>query len=102
MPGTIFFKDKIHSKELNLATNSGSRFIYTNITWRKDRIKRGFYTPKYWIEEDYLHKKTYFVIELSIPKLLFGENKKEPKTRLFLFLLQLAVGSHLHERRIKT
>lgn len=76
IPSSIYFQDKIHIKELKSPFSSkGNRFIYTNQKWRKDRKKRGIYTPKFWIEEDYINPEiNYFVTEFSIAKLLFGEN----------------------------
>lgn len=72
---TFYFQEKIHQKELNLFYASGSRYVWTNNTWRKDRQEQGIYTPKYWIEQDFLNPaKTYFCLESSLPKLLYGEN----------------------------
>jgi hypothetical protein len=54
---------------------SGSRDVWTNNNWRKDQTARGFYIPKYWIEQDFINPdKTYFLIEFSAPKFLYGEN----------------------------
>ena len=72
-----FFKEKIHSKELNLENNS-SRFVYTNNEWRKAQQQLKIYTPKYWIEQDFKYKEiTYFVIEFSWPKLIGTDSSKE-------------------------
>lgn len=71
-----FFKDKIHSKELDLESNS-SRFVYTNNEWRKEQRQKKIYTPKYWIEQDFKCPEiTYFVIEFSWPKLI-GKSSTE-------------------------
>ncbi|MBT4209585.1 MAG: hypothetical protein HOE19_01575 [Candidatus Komeilibacteria bacterium] len=72
---TFYFQEKIHQRALNLFYATGNRYIWTNNTWRKDRQKQGVYTPKYWIEQDFLNPaKTYFCLETSLPKLLYGEN----------------------------
>ena len=75
LKNSSYFQEKIRQRELNLFYAKGSRYIWTNNTWRKDRQKQGIYTPKYWIEQDFLNPaKTYFCLEASLPKLLYGEN----------------------------
>ncbi len=70
-----YFSEKISKKELLLEHVSGNRYAWTNNTWRKEMQQRGFYMPKYWIEEDFIDKNiTYFYIEASLPKLLFKNN----------------------------
>ncbi len=72
---TFFFQEKIHQRALNLFYATGNRYIWTNNAWRKERQEQGIYTPKYWIEQDFLNPdKTYFGLETSLPKLLYGEN----------------------------
>ena len=61
-----YFKDEIYSS---------GRYLWTNNDWRKEEKQQGLYIPKYWIEQDYINTdKTYFCIEASLPKLIYGEN----------------------------
>jgi len=63
-PSNDFFLEKIRGKQ-----------TWTNNAWRKQEQKKGFYVPKYWIEEDFINQnKTYFYFEASISKLVKGEN----------------------------
>lgn len=74
-PDSQYFSQKIHHKELRLSFISGSRFVWTNNTWRKEQQALGFYMPKYWIEQDFKYPDvTYFYFEASLPKLMRGEN----------------------------
>ncbi len=74
-PNNVFFSQQIHKKELALEHVSGSRYAWTNNTWRDKQTSRGLYIPKFWIEEDFKNSSvTYFLIEFSAPKFLFGEN----------------------------
>lgn len=74
-PNNCFFEEQIHQKELKLERNPGSRFVWTNNAWRKERQKNGLYVPKYWFEEDFINPKiTYFYFEASLPKLIQAEN----------------------------
>ena len=89
----FYFRERIQTKNLNLFEDGGNRFIYTNNDWRKKRQMNNIYTPKYWIEDDYLFEgKQYFVIEFSVGKLINGENITEIKTndlnRVVLALLE--------------
>lgn len=82
--GSPYFQEKVHMKELQTEHLKGSRFVYTNNTGRKEQIAKGIYTPKYWIEEDFKNPAiTYFCLEASIPKMLFGENMTELETNHF-------------------
>jgi len=74
-PNNNFFSEQIHKKELGLEHISGSRYVWTNNNWRNEQIARELYIPKYWIEQDFKNAdETYFLIELSVPKFLNGEN----------------------------
>lgn len=74
-PTTHFFSERIEKKELHLPHISGSRYVWTNNSWRKKELLKGFYVPKFWIEEDFINKDiTYFCIEVSLPKIIFQEN----------------------------
>lgn len=74
-PDTCFFAEEIRQKELRLAHIPGSRFVWTNNTWRKEQQALGLYVPKYWIEEDFKYPEiTYFYFEASLPKLIGEEN----------------------------
>jgi hypothetical protein len=75
-PNSPYFSEQVKARDLGLHTSiGGSRFVYSNQTWRKERKLRGLYTPKYWIEQDYINPNiTFLIIEFSAPKLLFGEN----------------------------
>lgn len=70
------FSEQIKTRELRSESgSSGSRHVFTNNEFRRQRTATGRYTPKYWLEEDYINPKlTYFVIEFSVPKLINGEN----------------------------
>ncbi|MFW5884947.1 MAG: hypothetical protein ACOCUF_01830 [Patescibacteria group bacterium] len=77
-----FFSEKIKYKELiNSPVDKGSsRYVYTANNWRKERKKRGIYTPKIWFQEDFLNpqnKKLF--IEVSVPKFLYGHNIAIPR-----------------------
>src|SRR3990167_11269187 len=81
-PDTEYFSQVIKKEELQLKKITGSRHVWTNNQWRNERIARGIYTPKFWIEQDFKNPETtYFVYELSLPKLLFGENLTELEER---------------------
>lgn len=100
-PNNDFFVQKIKDKEFGLADERKSRrWVYTNNTWRNEQIKQGLYIPKYWIEEDFREPEvTYFVVELSVPKFLYGHSLIELKqndfpklvTKLVAFSQQLGV-----------
>ena len=80
-PNSFYFKERIHSKELDLKNNSGSRFVYTNNKWRKGRKSKHIYTPKYWIEDDFLNPRIkYFVTEFSVGKAINKENLTDIKS----------------------
>ena len=50
-------------------------YNFTNNKWRKSEQKKGRYVPRYGIMPDYKNPdKKWFYMELSIPKLLFGDN----------------------------
>lgn len=75
---SFFFKEQMHSKQLKL---TGSRFVWTNNTWRKEQRALGFYVPKYWIQQDFINPNiTHFYFEGSLPKLLQAENVTPLKT----------------------
>jgi len=75
LPAGFYFKETITQKLLNLPYANGKRYVWTNNSWRKQRQVQKIYTPKYWIEQDFLDdQKTYFYFEASLPKLLNGEN----------------------------
>jgi len=72
-----FFCEKIQHKEIiNDPINKGSsRFVLTANNWRKERIKKEIYTPKFWFQENFLYPSIKeFWIEYSVPKLLSGHN----------------------------
>ncbi|MFA5753964.1 MAG: hypothetical protein WC905_01205 [Patescibacteria group bacterium] len=74
-PNNNFFSEQIHKKDLALEHISGSRYVWTNNNWRNKQTDKGLYIPKYWIEQDFKNPdETYFLIELSAPKFLNGEN----------------------------
>ncbi|MFA5753827.1 MAG: hypothetical protein WC905_00485 [Patescibacteria group bacterium] len=74
-PNNSFFSEQIHKKDLALEHISGSRYVWTNNNWRNEQTDKGLYIPKYWIEQDFKNPdETYFLIELSAPKFLNGEN----------------------------
>ncbi len=74
-PNNNFFSEQIHKKDLALEHISGSRYVWTNNNWRNEQTDKGLYIPKYWIEQDFKNPdETYFLIELSAPKFLNGEN----------------------------
>lgn len=85
-----FFCEKIQHKELagNSINKGSSRFVYTPNTWRKERIKRGLYTPKMWFQDEFLNPKNkIFFVEVSVPKFLYGHNAIIPKdSDLMLFI----------------
>lgn len=78
----LYFSEEIPQRKAGKITpTNSSRPVYTNNTWRKEQQKQGIYTPKYWLEMDFVDPHTtYFVIELSLPKLLFGTSVIEIKT----------------------
>ena len=81
-PTTKYFTQAVKKEELQLGHTTGSRYVWTNNQWRDERNARGTYTPKFWVEEDFKNPAvTYFVYELSLPKLLFGENLTELEER---------------------
>jgi len=84
------FSEQVKVRDLGLQTPiSGSRFVYSNQTWRKERTNQGIYTPKYWIEQDYVNSSiTFLVLEFSVPKLLFGENLTELKNEHFPLIVE--------------
>ncbi len=78
LPNTDFFKERILTKDLNLEPGKGKRYVFTNNEWRKQRQENGLYTPNYGIGEDFvIPSLTYFYIECSLPKLLFGHSAAE-------------------------
>lgn len=78
LPNNVYFQERILAKELDLEYAKGNRYIWTNNHWRKEQIRQGIYTPKYWIEQDFKNPNTtYFIIETSLPKLIRGENLTE-------------------------
>ena len=85
-----YFRERVKVRDLGLHTPiSGSRFVYSNQTWRKERTNQGIYTPKYWIEQDYVNPNiTFLVLEFSVPKLLFGENLTELKDEHFPLVVE--------------
>ena len=87
-------------------TNS-SRSVYTSNAWRKEQQKNGIYVPKYWLEADFVDPSiTYFVIELSVPKLLFGTSAREPRNEHRELAVQkiqefcLTIGIRLFKQQI--
>lgn len=87
-------------------TNS-SRSVYTGNTWRKEQQKNGIYVPKYWLEANFVDPSiTYFVIELSVPKLLFGTSARELRNEHRDLAVQkiqefcLAIGIRLFKQQI--
>lgn len=84
LPSSDFFSEKVATKELRLAKSSGVRYVWTNTKWRKERTEKGVYTPKYWVQQEFNDgNKTHFVIEFSVPKLIFGENLSEVRQEDF-------------------
>lgn len=81
----LFFCEVIGARELGkIGETKSSRPVRTNNKWRKERQKEGIYTPKYWIETDFVDSsKTYFVLEVSLPKLIFGTSAKGLKNSDF-------------------
>jgi hypothetical protein len=58
----------------------GGCLLWTNNKWRNEQTAKGLYTPKYWIEEDFINKnRQFFIIEFSAPKMLFNNNLTELK-----------------------
>jgi hypothetical protein len=85
-----YFSEQVKVRDLGLHTPiRGSRFVYSNQAWREERERQGIYTPKYWIEQDYVNPKiTFLIIEFSIPKLVFGENLTELKEEHFPLVVE--------------
>lgn len=91
----FFFSQKIQHKEIiNTPIGKGSsRFIFTNNNWRKEREKNGIYTPKYWIEEDFLNPSTkYLLVEFSAPKLCFGTSLIKLKNNHLPLLIEKIIN----------
>ncbi|MFZ1720370.1 MAG: hypothetical protein WAU28_03380 [Candidatus Moraniibacteriota bacterium] len=78
----LYFSEQIPQRKLGKMTpTNSSRSAYTSNAWRKTQQRNGVYVPKYWLETDFVDPSiTYFAIELSIPKLLFGTSAIEPKS----------------------
>lgn len=104
----LYFSEQIPQRKLGKMTpTNSSRSAYTGNAWRKAQQKNGIYMPKYWLEADFIDPSiTYFVIELSIPKLLFGTSAIEPKNEHLDLVVQkiqefcLAIGIRLLKQRI--
>lgn len=103
-----FFCETIPARKLEkMVPTKSSHPVKTNNKWRKQRQKEGIYTPKYWIEWDYAdNSKTYFVLEVSLPKLVYGTNAKALKNQDFQLVVSAiqkfcaSVGVSIFERLI--
>lgn len=103
-----FFCEEIPQRKLKMTnSNKGSKPVLTNNAWRKERRKSGLYTPKYWIERDFtMPQITYFVIELSIPKLIFGTSAIAAKSEHLSLAVQKikdfcsSIGIFIFEKQI--
>ncbi|MBT4121004.1 MAG: hypothetical protein HOA57_01260 [Candidatus Magasanikbacteria bacterium] len=72
--GSFYFQENINIKDIDRDVKR-NRVVCTNNTWRNEQKEQRRYMPKYWIEEHFIYPEiTYFVIELSVPKFLIGEN----------------------------
>lgn len=104
----LYFSEQIPQRKLEKMTpTNSSRSVYTSNAWRKEQQKNGIYVPKYWLEADFVDPSiTYFVIELSIPKLLFGTSAREPRNEHRDLAVQkiqefcLAIGIRLFKQQI--
>lgn len=104
----LYFSEQIPQRKLGKMTpTNSSRSVYTSNAWRKEQQKNGIYVPKYWLEADFVDPSiTYFVIELSIPKLLFGTSAREPRNEHRDLAVQkiqefcLAIGIRLFKQQI--
>ena len=104
-----YFQEKKLAKDLDWQYLQGSRYILTNETWRKEEQKKGRYMPLYWLEEDYIWgaKKTYFCLQVSLPKAIGGENvittvdDKWEQVLSYTAAFCRELGLHIFEPQIK-
>ena len=104
----LYFSEQIPQRKLEKMTSTNSsRSVYTSNAWRKEQQKNGIYVPKYWLEADFVDPSiTYFVIELSVPKLLFGTSAREPRNEHRELAVQkiqefcLTIGIRLFKQQI--